>query len=112
MDSWFKIVELRKEVREGRSYNPDEFVIHLEQVVAKTAPEDYRNPAAFFSRTCFTRTRKRCTDESQGPSPVMTAGFLLPLPLLVGRPGAPWLTPSATFAVLDPGTGPEGAERN
>src|SRR5439155_9975585 len=55
MEPWFKVVTPRKEVREGRSFNPDEFAIHLEQVVAKTAPEDYRNPAQFFARTCWTR---------------------------------------------------------
>jgi hypothetical protein len=55
MEPWYKVVTPRKEVREGRSFNPDEFAIHLEQVVAKTAPEDYRDPSQFFSRTCFTR---------------------------------------------------------
>ena len=55
MEPWWKVVTLRKEVREGRSFNPDEFAIALEQVVAKTAPEDYRDPAQFFARTCFTR---------------------------------------------------------
>src|SRR5207302_8713577 len=55
MEPWYKTVTPRKEVCEGRSFNPDEFAIHLEQVVAKTAPEDYRNPAQFFARTCWTR---------------------------------------------------------
>src|SRR5947208_11284810 len=55
MEPWYKVVTPRKEVREGRSFNPDEFAIHLEPVVAKTAPEDYRNPAQFFARTCWTR---------------------------------------------------------
>ena len=55
MEAWYKVVTPRKEVREGRSFSPDEFAIALEQVVAKTAPEDYREPAQFFSRTCFTR---------------------------------------------------------
>jgi len=27
----------------------------LEQVIAKTAPVDYREPKQFFARTCFTR---------------------------------------------------------
>lgn len=45
MEPWYKIATLRKEVREGRSFNPDEFAIALEQVVAGTAPEDYREPA-------------------------------------------------------------------
>ena len=55
MEPWYKVVTLRKGVREGRPFNPDEFAIALEQVVAGTAPEDYRNPAQFFARTCFTR---------------------------------------------------------
>ena len=55
LDPWYKVVELREEVREGRSFNPDEFAIALEQVVAGTAPSDYSDPAQFFSRTCFTR---------------------------------------------------------
>lgn len=48
MEPWYKVVTPRKEVREGRSFNPDEFAIALEQVVAGTAPEDYRDPAQFF----------------------------------------------------------------
>ena len=47
MEPWYKIATPRKEVREGRSFNPDEFAIHLEQVIAKTAPEDYREPRKF-----------------------------------------------------------------
>ena len=34
MERWYRIVTLRKEVREGRSFSLDEFVIALEQVVA------------------------------------------------------------------------------
>lgn len=55
MEPWYKIATPRKEVREGRSFNPDEFAIALEQVVAKTAPEDYRDPAQFFARNCWTK---------------------------------------------------------
>src|SRR6202521_16763 len=55
MEPWYKVATPRKEVREGRSFNPDEFAIALEQVVAGTAPEDYRDPEKFFARTCFTR---------------------------------------------------------
>jgi len=58
MEPWYKVATPRKEVREGRSFNPDEFAIALEQVVARTAPEDYRDPEKFFSRTCFTRALK------------------------------------------------------
>ena len=37
LEHWYKVVTPRKEVREGRSFNPDEFAIALEQVVAGTA---------------------------------------------------------------------------
>jgi predicted AAA+ superfamily ATPase len=55
MEPWFKATTPRKEVREGRSFNPDEFAIALEQVVAGTAPQDYTDPVKSFARTCFTR---------------------------------------------------------
>ena len=55
MEPWHRVATPREEVREGRYFNPDEFAIHLEQVISKTAPEDYRNPQQFFSHTCFTR---------------------------------------------------------
>ena len=51
MEPWYKSVEPRPEVREGRSFNPDEFAIALEQVAAGNAPEDYRAPVKFFART-------------------------------------------------------------
>lgn len=80
MEPWYKVATPRKEVREGRSFNPDEFAIHLEQVVAKTAPEDYREPKHFFSRTCFTRALRehigmilrRLNGETANTAPVMT----------------------------------------
>jgi predicted AAA+ superfamily ATPase len=55
MEPWYKVATPRKEVRQGRSFNPDEFAIALEQVVAGTAPVDYRDPQQFFARTYFTR---------------------------------------------------------
>ena len=80
MDPWYKIVALRKEVREGRSFSPNEFAIALEQVLAKTAPEDYSDPAQFFSRTCFTRALKkhagmvlrRLSGKTENSDPVLT----------------------------------------
>lgn len=80
MEPWYKVVTLRKEVREGRSFNPDEFAIALEQVVAGTAPEDYREPAQFFARTFFTRAlREHCamvlrrlSGRSDNTAPVLT----------------------------------------
>jgi len=80
MNAWYKIATPREEVREGRSFNPDEFAIHLEQVIAGTAPEDYREPEQFFARTCFTRALRehagmvlrRLSGETANTAPVMT----------------------------------------
>lgn len=80
MEPWYKIATPRKEVREGRSFNPDEFAIALEQVVAGTAPDDYKNPEQFFARTCFTRALKehagmvlrRLSGKTENTAPVLT----------------------------------------
>ncbi len=80
MEPWYKVATPRTEVREGRSFNPDEFAIALEQVVAGTAPEDYRVPEQFFARTCFTRALRehvglvlrRLSGRTDNTSPVLT----------------------------------------
>jgi hypothetical protein len=80
MDPWYKHVTPRREVREGRSFSPDEFAIALEQVVAGTAPDDYIRPEQFFSRTCFTRALtehaamvlRRLSGETTNTAPVLT----------------------------------------
>ena len=79
-EPWYKVATPRKEVREGRSFSPDEFAIALEQVVAGTAPPDYRDPAQFFSRTCFTRALRehagmvlrRLSGKTENTAPVLT----------------------------------------
>src|SRR5437016_12430243 len=80
MEPWYKVATPRAEVREGRSFNPDEFAIALEQVVAGTAPEDYREPAQFFARTYFTRALRdhagmalrRLSGKTENAAPVLT----------------------------------------
>ena len=80
MDPWYRTVTLRREVREGRSFSPDEFAIALEQVVTGSAPEDYRDPVQFFARTCFTRALKehagmvlrRLSGRTENTAPVLT----------------------------------------
>ena len=80
LEPWYKVALPREEVREGRSFNPDEFAIALEQVVGGTAPVDYREPKAFFARTCFTRALRehagmvlrRLAGKTANTSPVMT----------------------------------------
>jgi len=44
MEPWYRVTTPRPEVREGRSFNPDEFAIALEQVAAGRGPDDYRMP--------------------------------------------------------------------
>ena len=53
MEPWYKVVLPREELREGRSLDPSEFAVHLEQVVAGTAPDDYVKPDKFFARNYF-----------------------------------------------------------
>ncbi len=80
MDPWYKVVTPRKEVREGRSFNPDEFAIHLEQVVSGRAPDDYCDPEKFFSRNVFTRALtehlclvlRRLAGRTETTAPVLT----------------------------------------
>jgi Protein of unknown function (DUF499) len=80
MEPWYKIVQPRSEVSQGRSFNPDEFAIALEQVVAGNAPDDYKDAAKFFARTCFTRALKehtgmvlrRLAGETANSAPVLT----------------------------------------
>jgi hypothetical protein len=80
LDPWYKVATPRPEVRKGRSFNPDEFAIALEQVVAGTAPPDYLDPKQFFSRTVFTRALKdnlglvlrRLSGQTEDTAPVVT----------------------------------------
>src|SRR5437667_4591567 len=79
MEPWYKVAIPRPEVREGRSFNPDEFAIQLEQVVAGMAPLDYRDPMQFFARTVFTRALReqieivlrRLNGQTEGAPPVL-----------------------------------------
>ncbi len=79
MEPWYKVATPRKEVREGRSFNPDEFAIALEQVVAGTAPDDYKDPNKFFSRTFFTKALcehsgmvfRRLSGKTENTAPVL-----------------------------------------
>ncbi|CAI4032175.1 ATPase (AAA+ superfamily)-like protein [Nitrospira tepida] len=80
MEPWYRVATPRPEVREGRSFNPDEFAIALEQVLAGTAPKDYKDPIQFFNRTCFTRALRehagmvlrRLSGKTENSAPVLT----------------------------------------
>src|SRR3989442_3842926 len=79
MEPWYKVVTPRREVREVRSFSPDEFAIALEQVVAGSAPRDYTDPKEFFARTVFTTALRehlgmvlrRLDGKSENTAPVM-----------------------------------------
>ncbi len=79
-EPWYKVATPRKEVRGGHFSNPEEFAIALEQGVAGTASEDYRDPAQFFSRTCWTRALRkhagmmprRLSGRTDNTAPVLT----------------------------------------
>jgi hypothetical protein len=62
MEPWYKIVTPRKEVREGRSFNPDEFAIALDQVIYGHAclPKLFRAQAG--SRFIGETHASDCTD--------------------------------------------------
>ncbi|HOI54444.1 MAG TPA: DUF499 domain-containing protein, partial [Phycisphaerae bacterium] len=51
---WYKIVEPREDLREGRPLDASEFAVHLDKVREGTAPEDYRDPKRFMDRTYLT----------------------------------------------------------
>ena len=80
MDPWYRVVTPRREVREGRSINPDEFAIDLDQVVNGTAPPDYQEPEQFFSRTFFTQALtehtgtvlRRLSGRTESTAPVLS----------------------------------------
>lgn len=66
-------------MREGRSFNPDEFAIAPEEVVAGRAPEDYQDPLPFVSCTWFTCAlceisdmARRLSGRTNRASPVQT----------------------------------------
>ena len=80
MEPWYKVATPRKEVREGRSFNPDEFAIALEQVVAGHGAGGLPKPEQFFARTCFTRALRehagmvlrRLSGKTENTAPVLT----------------------------------------
>jgi predicted AAA+ superfamily ATPase len=80
MEPWYKIVVPRKELREGRSLDPSEFAVHLDQIIDGTAPEEYRNSDKFFARTYFTealgehitKVLRRLNGETENTAPILS----------------------------------------
>ncbi len=77
---WYKVVTPRQEMREGRSFSPDEFAIAPRAGDRRHCAHRLSRPGQFFSRTCFTRALKdhagmvlrRLAGETQNTSPVLT----------------------------------------
>lgn len=80
MEPWYKVVLPRQELREGRSLDPSEFAVHLEQVAAGTAPADYVKPDKFFARNYFSKALvehcgmvlRRLNGETANTAPVLS----------------------------------------
>ena len=80
MEPWYKVVSPRQELREGRSLDPSEFAVHLEQVAAGTAPADYVKPEKFFARNYFSNALvdhcgmvlRRLNGETANTAPVLS----------------------------------------
>ena len=53
---WYKLVEPREDLREGKPIDASEFAVHLDQVREGRGPEVYRDPAEFFQRTFLTQS--------------------------------------------------------
>jgi len=76
---WYKIATPREDLREGKPLDASEFAIHLDQVIEGRAPEDYKNPERFFTRTYLTKgltevvceVIRRLSGETVSASPVI-----------------------------------------
>lgn len=55
---WYKVVDPREDLREGRPQDASEFAVHLDKVREGIAPPDYQDPRRFFERTYLTQTLK------------------------------------------------------
>lgn len=53
---WYKVVNPREDLREGKPLDASEFAVHLDQVRDRRAPIDYQDPKRFFERTYLTQS--------------------------------------------------------
>lgn len=60
---WYKVVDPREDLREGRPQDASEFAVHLDKVREGIAPLDYQDPRRFFERTYLTETLKEFSAE-------------------------------------------------
>lgn len=55
MKPWYKVINPRADLREGKALDASEFAVHLDHVRDGRAPAVYQNPAEFFERTFLTK---------------------------------------------------------
>ncbi len=55
MKPWYKVVEPREDLREGRPLDASEFAVRLDHVRDGRAAADYQNQQRFFGRTYLTK---------------------------------------------------------
>jgi hypothetical protein len=82
MEAWYKTTLPRQELREGRSLDPSEFAVHLDQIAGekRNAPSDYLKPDEFFKRTYFSSALtdycgivlRRLVGETANTAPVLS----------------------------------------
>lgn len=52
---WYKVMNPREDLREGKPLDASEFAVHLDKVREGKAPADYQQPHRFFARTYLTK---------------------------------------------------------
>jgi hypothetical protein len=60
---WYKIIDPREDLKEGRPLDASEFAVHLDKVRTGDAPNDYTDPHRFFERTYLTSTLTKFAGE-------------------------------------------------
>lgn len=60
---WYKVVNPREDLREGRPLDASEFAVHLDHIRDGQAHPDYQDPVRFFERTFLTRNLRAVSGE-------------------------------------------------
>ncbi|VEN75475.1 conserved hypothetical protein [Candidatus Desulfarcum epimagneticum] len=61
---WYKVINPREDLREGRPLDASEFAVHLDHIRDGDAHPDYQDPARFFERTFLTRNLRAVSGEA------------------------------------------------
>lgn len=61
---WYKLIDPREDLRQGRPVDASEFAVNLGRVAALAAPEEYQNPEVFFARTHLTHNLRALAIET------------------------------------------------